>query len=181
MILVSKTAIAVAPWGRNFGFFDADSIAGVQIPMLFVAGSDDDVSLYEGGVREIWKEAVNVDRALLTFDNANHNAAAPIPAPEESYGLGPSPFDHYADAAWDTVRMNNIFQHFSTAWLDRLLKNDSDKQAYLELIPYSNDGVFSVGEDGEFADDHTAWAGFQDRTAKGLHLEWLKAGDTATE
>lgn len=176
-----KTAIAVAPWGRNFGFFDADSLAGVQIPMLFVAGSEDDISLYEGGVREIWKEAVNVERGLLTFDNANHNAAAPIPAPEESYGGGLSPFDHYSDAAWDTVRMNNIFQHFSTAWLDRLLKNDSDKQAYLDLIPNSNDGVYSVDDDGEFADDHTAWAGFQDRTAKGLHLEWLKAGESAPE
>ncbi len=26
-----KTAIVVAPWGRNFGFFDAESLAGVQI------------------------------------------------------------------------------------------------------------------------------------------------------
>lgn len=180
-----KTAIAVAPWGRNFGFFDAESLAGVQIPMLFVAGSEDDVSLYEGGVREIWKEAVNVDRGLLTFDNANHNAAAPIPAPEESYAfnaqIGSAPFEHYADAIWDTVRMNNILQHFSTAWLDRMLKNDNDKQAYLDLIPNSNDGIYSVDEHGDFTDDHTAWAGFQDRTAKGLHLEWLDAGKSAPE
>lgn len=180
-----KTAIAVAPWGRNVGFFDADSLAGVQIPMLFVAGSEDDVSLYEGGVRDIWKESINVDRALLTFDNANHNAAAPIPAPAESYAfnaqIGFAPFGHYADAAWDTVRMNNILQHFSTVWLDSILKNDSDKQAFLELIPNSNDGVYSVGEDGEFAEDHTYWTGFQNRTAKGLHLEWLDAGESATE
>ena len=180
-----KTAIAVAPWGRNFGFFDAESLAGVQIPMLYIAGSQDDVSLYEGGVRNIWEESVNTDRALLTFVDANHNAAAPIPAPAESYPfnarIGFAPFEHYADAVWDTVRMNNIFQHFSTAWLDYRLKNDGGKMAYLELIPDSNAGVYSVDDDGEFTDDHTYWAGFQNRTAKGLRFEWLRAGEEAPE
>ncbi|MFK7853897.1 MAG: alpha/beta hydrolase family protein [Granulosicoccus sp.] len=180
-----KTAIAVAPWGRNFGFFDADSLAGVQIPMLFIAGSDDDVSLYEGGIRSIWEESVNVDRALLTFDNANHNAAAPYPAPAESYAfnarLGFSPFEHYADAAWDTVRMNNIFQHFSTAWLDLMLKNDQEVQRYLDLVTNSNEGVYAIDEAGDFTDDHTYWAGFQNRTAKGMHFEWLMAGESAPE
>jgi len=173
-----KTAIAFAPWGRNFGFFDASTLAGIQIPMLFVAGSEDDVSLYEDGIRAIWEEAVNVDRALLTFNNANHNAAAPYPAPAESYyfneALGFSPFEHYADAAWDTVRMNNIAQHFSTAWLDYYLKNDTDSQTFLQLIPNSNDGVYSLDEDGGFASDHTYWAGFANRTAKGLRFEWLE-------
>lgn len=124
-----KTAIAFAPWGRNTGFFDAKTLQGVQIPMLFVAGSVDDVSLYENGIRAIWEESVNVDRALLTFDNANHNAAAPFPAPAESYPfnsrLGFAPFEHYADAVWSTERMNNIAQHFATAWLDIYLKNDT--------------------------------------------------------
>ncbi len=180
-----KTAIAFAPWGRNTGFFDAESLEGVQIPMLFVAGSQDDVSLYEEGVRAIWEESANVDRALLTFENANHNAAAPYPAPEESYAnsatLGYPAFGHYADAVWDTTRMNNIAQHFSTAWLDRYLKNDADKLTYLELIPHSNDGVYAADEDGNFTAEHTYWAGFQDRTAKGLEFEWLKAGEAPSE
>lgn len=178
-----KTAIAFAPWGRNTGFWDAETLQGVQIPMLFVAGSQDDVSLYEGGVRDIWKESVNIDRALLTFENANHNAAAPYPAPAESYAfssqLGFAPFGHYADAVWDTVRMNNIAQHFSTAWLDLYLKNDADKQAYLDLIPDSNDGVYATDEEGGFTEDHTYWKGFEARSAKGLMLEWLKAGESA--
>ncbi len=177
-----KTAIAFAPWGRNFGFFDASSNAGIQIPMLFVAGSEDDVSLYEDGVRAIWDEAVNVDRALLTLVNANHNAAAPFPAPAESFevseNLGRATFDHYADAVWDTVRMNNIAQHFSTVWLDRYLKEDASRDTYLSLINDSNDGVFSTNDDGSFADDHTYWAGFPDRSAKGLMFEWLRAGES---
>jgi len=180
-----RTVISFAPWGRNSGFFSAESLAGVQIPMLLVAGSADDVSGYETGTRAIWNEVVNVDRALLTFDDANHNAAAPMPAPEESYAfnerLGFAPFGHYADAVWDTVRMNNIAQHFSTAWLDTYLKAGADKSAYLDLIPSSNDGVYAVDEDGNFTDDHTYWAGFQDRTAKGLHFEWLRAGEQSAE
>jgi len=180
-----KTAVAIAPWGRNFSFFDAESLKGVQIPMLFMAGSEDDISLYEGGIRSIYEESVNVDRALLTFDNANHNAAAPMPAPLESYqvsaSLGYAPFDHYADAVWDTVRMNNINQHFSTAWLNKYLKGDEESGDFLELVPYSNDGVYSVDDEGEFAEDHTYWAGFPDRTAKGLHFEWLRAGEEAPE
>ncbi len=178
-----KTAIAFAPWGRNSGFFDAAGNAGIQIPMLFVAGSDDDVSLYEEGVRAIWNEAVNVDRALLTFANANHNAAAPFPAPAESFlvspSLGRATFDHYADAVWDTVRMNNIAQHFTTAWLDRYLKSNTSRDAFLSLIPDSNDGVFSANDDGSFKDDHTYWTGFQDRSAKGLMFEWLRSGEGA--
>ena len=178
-----KTAIAFAPWGRNFGFFDADSLAGIQIPMLFVAGSEDDVSLYEGGIRSIWEEATNIDRALLTFENANHNAAAPYPAPVESFEfnarLGFAPFEHYADAVWDTTRMNNIAQHFSTVWLDRYLKQDASKDSYLELIPDSNAGVYSVGDDGSFNDEHTYWKGFANRSAKGLMFEWLRAGENA--
>ncbi|MGQ7844314.1 alpha/beta hydrolase family protein [Granulosicoccus sp. 3-233] len=178
-----KTAIAFAPWGRNTGFWDAETLQGVQIPMLFVAGSEDDVSLYEGGVRDIWKESINIDRALLTFEHANHNAAAPYPAPAESYAfsqqLGFAPFGHYADAVWDTVRMNNIAQHFTTAWLDRYLKSDIDKQAYLELIEDSNDGVYATNDDGSFAEEHTYWKGFEARSAKGLMFEWMMAGESA--
>ncbi len=174
-----KTAIAFAPWGRNFNFFDENTLKGIKIPMLFVAGSQDDVSLYEGGVRSIWEEASNVDRALLTFDNANHNAAAPYPAPEESFAfnatLGFAPYGHYADAVWDTTRMNNIAQHFSTAWLDYHLKNDADKSSYFDLIPNANDGVYAVDDDGEFSDEHTYWKGFENRSAKGLRLEWLRS------
>ena len=178
-----RTVIGFAPWGRNAGFFDASTLQGVQIPMLLIAGSEDDVSGYENGTRAIWEEALNVDRALLTLDNANHNAGGPYPAPAESFPfnsrLGFSPAEHYGDAVWDTTRMNNIAQHFSTAWLDLYLKGDSAKVDYLDLIPDSNDGVHSLDESGNFTDIHTYWKGFRNRTAKGMYFEWLRAGDTS--
>ena len=132
-----KAAIAIAPWGMQGGFWDADGLAGIKTPVLFVAGSVDDVAGYEKGTRAIYQNAVNADRYLLTFANANHNAAAPIPAPAETYAyserLKSFPFVHYADAVWDTTRMNNILDHFATAYFDFYLKNDADKKAYLDL------------------------------------------------
>ena len=175
------TAIAFAPWGRNSGFFDAASLAGVELPVLYVAGSEDDVSLYEGGVRAIFEETVNSERALLTFDNANHNAAAPIPAPEESYAfderLGFAPYEHYADAVWDTARMNNVAQHFATAWFGKYLKGEADKDAFLDLVEVANDGVTDLDEAGNPTDADTDWTGFPPRTAKGLRFERRAAGE----
>ncbi|MEO8683117.1 MAG: dienelactone hydrolase, partial [Vicinamibacterales bacterium] len=128
-----KAVIAIAPWGMAGGFWDTDGLKGIKTPVLFVAGSVDDVAGYEKGTRAIYQAATNADRYLLTFINANHNAAAPIPAPVEVYasaGQPASAFSHYADAVWDTVRMNNILDHFATAYFGLYLKGEQDKQAY---------------------------------------------------
>lgn len=176
-----KTIVAFGPWGMERGFWDAETLKGVKIPALFIAGGVDDVSGYDKGVRAIWQGAANVDRALLTFDNANHNAGAPMPAPAEAdtvdAELGFNLSEHYNDAVWDSVRMNNISQHFVTAWLDLNLKGDATMTAFLDLVPNSNDGVWAKEDDGTNKPEHTHWAGFPDRTAKGLRYEVLNAGE----
>ena len=43
---------------------------GITTPVLFVAGSVDDVAGYEKGTKAIYQAAVNADRYLLTFVNA---------------------------------------------------------------------------------------------------------------
>ena len=164
-----KAAVAIAPWGMNTGFWNAEGLAGIETPVFFMAGSADDVSGYLNGTKAIFKGAVNAERYLLTFENANHNAAAPIPAPTETWGK--ESFMHYADPVWNTVRMNNIAQHFAAAFFDLYLKGDEAKEAYLELVENAEDGVYSVDEEGEFTEDHTYWLGFQNRTAVGLSLE----------
>jgi len=174
-----KAAIAIAPWGMEQGYWDGEGLKGIATPVLFVGGSADDVSGYEKGTRAIFQAATNADRYLLTFLNANHNAGAPIPAPEETYvskdGRPPG-FTHYNDAVWDTVRMNNILDHFATAYFDWHLKEDAGRQAYLELIPNGKDGVFALDKDGKPTAAHTYWKGFTRRTAVGLVLEHLTAG-----
>lgn len=180
-----KTAVAFAPWGLTYGFWDAETLKGVQIPMMFVAGSVDDVSGYSPGVRSIWAGATGVERSLLTFENANHNAAAPMPAPAESYAhsekLGWAPFDHYADPVWDTVRMNNIAQHFVTAWLGKHLGGNAEMDGYLDLVPAANDAVWAIDKEGVVQEGHNYWKGFPNRTAKGLKYEVLGAGEDLLE
>ena len=170
-----KTAVAFGPWGMNTGFWDADGLAGVQIPMLFIAGSEDDTSLYEKGVRAIWDNVSGVETALLTYVNGGHNSGAPMPAPTESYYFNEEKgFDiseHYSDPVWETARMNNIAQHFVTAWMDQRLKGDADAAGYLDLVEDSNEGVWSVNEDGTEKEDHSYWKGFAKGTAKGLKYE----------
>lgn len=151
-----KAAIAIAPWGMATGFWDADGLKGIRTPVLFVAGSVDDVAGYEKGTKAIFQNAINADRYLLTFVNANHNAAAPIPAPAETYAYSETlksfPFAHYADAVWDTTRMNNILDHFATAFFDLNLKADAAKREFLDV-------------------GGASWKGFKPRTSVGLTLE----------
>jgi predicted dienelactone hydrolase len=153
-----KAAIAIAPWGMQNGFWDAEGLKGITTPVLFVAGSVDNVAEYEKGTKAVYQEAINADRYLLTYVNANHNAGAPIPAPAETYTYSDTlksyPFTHYADAVWDTTRMNNILDHFATAYFEFYLTGEQDKLAYL-------------GSD---------WKGFKPRTAFGLILEHLPPG-----
>ena len=134
--------------------------------------SVDEIAGYEKGTKAIYTGAVNADRYLLTFIDAGHNAAAPYPAPVETITdptstrvaspLGPaSPFGHYADAVWDTTRMNNILQHFATAFFDLHLKGERDKQAFFDVAPDGKDAT---------------WKGFKRGTAVGLVLEHTPPG-----
>jgi predicted dienelactone hydrolase len=150
-----KAIVPIGPWGRQHGVWDAAGMAGLAVPALILAGSLDEVSGYETGMRKIFEEAVGVERHLLTFDGAGHNAAAPYPAPVESWAavewLPFVPFEHYADKVWDTVRMNNIAAHVITAFLDLHLKGDAAKARYLSA----------------------AFDGFAEGSARGLRWETL--------
>ena len=171
-----RAAIAIAPWGMQLGVWDAEGLKGIKTPVLFVAGRADDVSGYEKGTRAIFEGAVNADRYLLTFLGANHNAGAPIPAPGETYVAREGQaagFGHYADPVWDTARMNNILDHFATAFFGILLKGEADKQEYLNVVPQGKDAVYAIGADGKQAAAHTYWKGFKRRPAVGLALEHL--------
>lgn len=173
-----KAAVVFAPWGWNAGFWDAAGLAAIKTPIFFFAGSVDDVSGYAPGVRNIFESTVNAPRFLLTYENANHNAGAPIPAPRETWlpvaSLKVSPAEHYADAVWDSARMNNIAQHFTTAFLDKYLKNDATMDAYLNIVENAKDGQWSADADGRLKSDHSYWKGFPKRTAVGLRLEQRK-------
>ncbi len=175
-----KAIIAIGPWGMNTGFWDATGLAGFEKPLMLMAGGADDVSVYPA-MRQIFAGTTGTDRHLLTFEGANHNAAAPMPAPIESWApvetLDFIPFEHYADAVWDTNRMNNITQHFATAFMDQHLKADTDKAAYFDLETRAADGVIALDDAGKETADHTHWKGFAPRTGQGLTFETLTKGN----
>ncbi len=150
-----RAVVAFAPWGMERGIWDSSGLAGLRIPTFFVAGSQDDVSGYEKGTRAIYLAAVNADRYLLTYENARHNTA-PNPPPPETMQPGQKMDDyyHYADPAWSSQKINNINQHFVTAFLGVYLKRQ-DLNKYLELKENANQG---------------GWTGFKPRTATGLQL-----------
>ncbi|MCB1450076.1 MAG: dienelactone hydrolase [Nitratireductor sp.] len=131
-----RAVMPFAPWGMQRGIWDAAALANVTLPVLLVAGSRDETSGHEDGVKAIFEGLVNCDRRLLTFELAGHNVAAPIPAPLESMErvnwLDFVPFEHYADPVWDTVRMNNIAQHYATAFFSCYLKHESEMAAHLK-------------------------------------------------
>jgi predicted dienelactone hydrolase len=150
-----KAVVAFAPWGMERGAWDAEGLKGLMTPTLFIAGSQDDISGYEKGIKAIYTGAVNAPRYMLTYENARHNVA-PNPPPAESLQAG-LPFDEYyryAEPSWDQRRINNINQHFVTAFLGIQLKN-KDYGKYLDLPENSNDKT---------------WAGFKGRSSVGLEL-----------
>lgn len=127
-----RAVIAIGPWGNARGLWPAGAFGAISLPVLVMAGSRDETSDYSA-MRAI---AQGARGALLTFQNAGHNAAAPIPAPTESHAVSPAlgwaPFLHYADAVWDTVRLNALAQHFAAAFLERHLKGEADAAPLLD-------------------------------------------------
>lgn len=160
-----KASIAIAPWGWPNGFWNRSGLAAIKTPALFMAGSADTTVGYSPGVRTIFEHCEGAERYLLTFENAGHNAIAPIPAPAEVIadpGPGAKYWKHYMDPVWDAARANNIAQHFATAFFGKYLKGDAEAATYLE--PADRKEQASPGG--------AAWKGFGVRNATGLRLEY---------
>jgi predicted dienelactone hydrolase len=150
-----KAVVAFAPWGMSRGAWDDEGLQNLKIPTFFIAGDQDDISGYQKGVKAIYEGAINTDRYMLTYINARHNVA-PNPPPTAAYvqGSGPDDYLHYSEPVWDERRINNINQHFVTAFLGIHLKGE-EYGAYLDLPENSLDGP---------------WEGFLPRTSIGLEL-----------
>ncbi|MEO9893681.1 dienelactone hydrolase family protein [Aurantibacter sp.] len=157
-----KAVVAFAPWGMERGVWDAEGLKGLNKPTLFIAGSEDDISGYEKGIKAIYEGSINADRYLLTYKNARHNVA-PNPPPAEALapGLHIDEYFRYADATWDQRKINNINQHFVTAFLGSLLKNE-DNAKFLDIQENSND---------------KDWPGFKPRSSTGMELLHQKASN----
>ena len=177
-----KAAVLIAPIGWNQGFWSQKGLETIKTPLLIIAGDQDPTAGYSPGVRNIYEACISSDRYLLTFENASHHIGGP-PAPFESWApikdLPITPIEylisaeHYIDPVWENTRLNNITQHFITAFLGKYLNWSEELESYLDLIQKSKDGRWSTNLDGSYKSDHTYWKGFKKGKAIGLNMEHL--------
>jgi predicted dienelactone hydrolase len=170
-----EALVALAPAGASFASWGEEGMAALTIPMLLISGDRDLTVDYKSGARTFFDEAVNSNRYLLTFLGGGH----PI-------GLGPAPEDMrgrlwdqdwFEDKVWSARRIVGINLHFITAFLDRYVKGDESRAAYLDgLVPRSADGTWSAPAGTSYAayspggDGVTLWKGFQRAHAEGLEV-----------
>ncbi|MET0264026.1 MAG: dienelactone hydrolase [Duganella sp.] len=164
-----KAVVAFAPWGGAHKVWDADGLAAVRTPTLFISGDQDDVAGYKDGVVRLFEGVVNADRYLLTYVGGRHNSAPNPPSPATWSHF--DDFQAYAEPVWDSRRINNINQHFVTAFLGIHLKQQP-LQAYLDLPPLTADGTIKP--------DPGLWKGFPKRAALGLEWRHLAPQASAT-
>ncbi len=150
-----KACVLFAPWGGAVGsdptgVWNKDSLAKINVPTLWIAGSEDDVAGYRGIVN-LFNSAVNSKRYLLTYLNALHNVA-PHPAPAEAVEF--DDYYRFADPVWDVWKINNINEHFVTAFFDFYLKGDETAREYLNV---------TAGN----------WPGFKPRTKVGMEFRFV--------
>ncbi|MYM70141.1 dienelactone hydrolase [Pseudoduganella sp. FT55W] len=144
-----KAVVAFAPWGGAHKVWDDAGLAGVRTPLLFITGDQDDVAGYQDGVKQLFEKTIHADRYLLTYVGGRHNSAPNPPSP--AHWSNPDDFQSYSEPVWDSRRINNINQHYVTAFLGIHLKA-------APLQDYLNDN----------------WKGFPARAQLGLEWRHLK-------
>jgi predicted dienelactone hydrolase len=169
-----KAVVAFAPAGGAFGAFGADGLAGINSPLLLIAGDRDNTVDYTSGARAFFDQAIHSNRYLLTFLGGGH-----------ALGLGPAPpemqtdlwnQDWFEDPVWRKDRLIGISLHFVTAFLDRYVKDDASRSAFIDgLVVESSKGKWDAPQGTPWSarspgGEVTLWKGFQRRHAEGLSL-----------
>ncbi len=171
-----RAVVAIAPAGGAFSAWGATGLQDITASLLLIAGDRDQTVDYASGARAFFEAAKRSNRYLLTFHNGGH-ALGLGPAPEE---MKASLWDEdwFEDPVWRKERLVGIQLHFITAFLDREIKGEASRGAYLDgLVEESSSGqwkdapagtpwgAYSPGGEGV-----TLWKGFQRRHAEGLGL-----------
>jgi len=171
-----RAVVAIAPAGGgalpNWG---ADGLAAIHAPIFFIAGDHDLTVDYASGARTFLEQATGSDRWLLTFLQGGH-ALGFGPAPESmSHSIWD--YEWFEDAVWRKERLVGVELHFITAFLDRYLRGDESRAAYLDVpVEDSGQGSWPAPGPATYGDYSpgtggvTVWKGFPNRRAAGLTL-----------
>ena len=177
-----KAVVAISPLFRlgPLNMWTAWGLAAIHAPTFIIGGSQDHVVGYDPGIRTIFASETNAPRYLLTFREAGHSIGLCAAPPEMQERLWNEAW--FEDPVWRKSRVIGIETHFITAFLDRYVKGDATKAAYLDgLVPNSDDGAwpdapprFDAVSPG--APGATLWKGFPRAHAAGMMLEFRAPG-----
>ncbi|MBB2202661.1 alpha/beta hydrolase family protein [Gluconacetobacter tumulisoli] len=178
-----RAIVAISPAGEApvMNVWGTNGLEGVKAPLFLSVGDQDRTVGYCGSVARIFEQTRGTDRIMLVFANAGHGI-----------GLGPTPadmrgslwnYDWFEDPVWRRDRLLPIQLHFITAFLDRYVKGDVDRDAYLHpALVRSNDGTWNAPPGTPYDAPSpggagvTLWKGFARNHAIGMSLYGAAAG-----
>jgi predicted dienelactone hydrolase len=175
-----KAVVAIAPPWRlgPLNMWTPTGLADIHVPTFIIGGSQDHTVGY-AGIHTIFESATGAPRYLLTFREAGHDIGLSGAPPAMRKRLWDQSW--FEDPVWRNDRITAIEEHFITAFLDRYVKGDMTKAAYI-------DGLVTNSDDGTWPDDKipfdaispgppavTLWKGFRRNQATGMTLEFSKA------
>jgi predicted dienelactone hydrolase len=180
-----RAVVAMAPaGGGSLMSWGEEGLRNISAPVLLIAGNADRTVNYTTGAQAFFERMTGADRYLLTLKGCGH-----------SIGLNPVPEamrarlwdqDWFEDPVWRKDRINAVSAHFISAFLDRYVKDDATRDAYLNVpVAQSDDGTWpSPGPSAwdaysPAANGISVWKGFQSNHAAGLELLHAKAAPHA--
>ncbi|MDE2304116.1 MAG: dienelactone hydrolase [Gammaproteobacteria bacterium] len=174
-----RAVVAISPAGGSpWNVWGAAGLAGIDVPLLLINGDQDRTVGYTEAARAFFDEAVHARRYLLTFREGGHDIGLDPTPPQMRNSLWNEGW--FQDPVWSTERVNAINAHFITAFLDRYVKGDASREAYLDLpVVESDRGVWPASVPGGYdayspgSGGVTVWKGF--RRPYAIGLEWRSA------
>lgn len=176
-----RAIVAISPAGGSLGAWGKEGLAALRAPLLLISGDRDHTVDHASGAKAFFEAATNAPRYLLTYLGGGH-----------ALGMGPAPremrdslwnLDWFEDPVWRKERIIAINLHFVTAFLDRHLKDDASRDAYLAVaVERSSEGQWPNPEKSAYSAFSpaeapiTVWKGFHRRHAEGLQLQYRAAG-----
>ncbi len=178
-----KALVTFSPWGGqpDSRAWNAAALSQIKVPVLIVAGNQDDVVNFKDGVSWLYHNLTGTERHLLVYREARHNIIG------NEFRLNPdtqwNAYEFLTEPVWRSERLNAINQHFVTAFLDLTLKGDASKRPYLDVSTINaNAGEwplsFAEQLNGTMAGSEQPkyWRGFQRRWAAGLEMHRAAVG-----
>lgn len=119
---------AIVPMAGDAWLFGPVGLAEVTVPVLAIGGTADYSTPFEWGTRLAYDHVSSAQKVLVGLENAGHmvfsgscEVAPPIMTEIQAC----------FDWVWDTDRIHDLINHFTTAFLLATLKDDAEAASFL--------------------------------------------------